>query len=120
MRKTLRLAQIKAQVAEEVGGGLTPIDLGDGTVINLYVPSPLNEGDSEWVSQVEAAAEGGDGDERERSALLLILGRDPDRSAEDALAAWEAAGGTIPLLFAAWGAEVRTVRDALGELKLKR
>lgn len=99
-RRKVRMDQFKRQVAEEVIGpdSLVDIEIGKGEIVRIKVPVGLDEHDDYQEKIQEAMKE----EEYGEAVALVVLGQDPDRSAEDQWAAYQAAGydsGDLALVF---------------------
>ena len=112
-RRRVRLDRYKEQIAENVIGpdGLLELELSESDSVKVKLPILLDEGDDYTKRLAEAA------DEEERA--LIVFGFNPERSAEEQLAAYLAAGGTYRDLAVILQAETATAQEALGKLRYR-
>jgi hypothetical protein len=101
-RRNVRMDQFKRQIAEEVIGpdGLVDVEIGKGEFVRIKLPVALDESDDYQERLQQASKE----EEYGEALSLEVLGHDPDRSAEEQWAAWQAAGfdaGDLALVFQA-------------------
>lgn len=112
-RRRVRMDRFNAQVAEHVIGpdSLVELEIGDGQYVTIKLPLMLNEGDTYAEDLERAQAEGG------KAVALEVFGHDPDRTAEDQYQAWTDAGLTDRDLAIAFGVELSSARERLGNFR---
>ena len=113
-RRRVRVDQFKKQLAEEVIGedSLVELEIGRGEFVTIYVP--LDGDDTKDVGRKLREA----GDDKEAGALVVLAGN-PDVSAEDQLAKWLDSGNSLDDLIKIYMVEMRAAAERLGEFRYR-
>lgn len=113
-RRRVRMDKFKAQIADQVIGedSLVELETGKGEYVTIYIPIDPEEAEAHG-KQLQAS-----GADTEAGALV-IFSHNPDVSAEDQLAQWKAAGLTMKDLLLAYQAETVDARERLGKFRYR-
>lgn len=111
-RRRIRMDKLKSQIAERVIGddALIELEISKNEYVTIKLPILLEEGD-DYQEQIQKARDD------EESLALVLFGQDPNRSAEEQLAAWRAAGYTTRDLAIAYMAEMQDAQERLGKYR---
>ncbi len=112
--RVVRADRFSQQLTEQVVGedSLVGIEVAEGDIVKIKIPVLLDEECMDYPRRLADA-------DTERDRALVVLGYNPERDAEEQLAAVLAAGYTIRDIAAWLTAETQTAQEALGKFRYR-
>lgn len=113
-RRRVRMDKFKAQLAEEVIGedSLVELEIAKGEYVTIYIPVDPEKA-AEFGKELQ-----GIGSDSEAGALL-VLGNNPTVTAAEQFEKWQAAGFDVRDLLLAYSAEAQSARERLGKFRYR-
>lgn len=112
--RVVRADRFRQQLTENVIGedSLVGIEVAEGDIVKIKVPVLLDEESMDYPQRIADA-------DSERERALVVLGYNPDRTAEEQLDAVLAAGYTYRDIAAWLNTETAAAQEALGKFRYR-